>query len=184
MLRFGSCLGFTVVCFILTIVRAAFCQWQQVGLESRQVNGIAFSPGNADTAYAAVYPSSIAIEGENGEVMLIGTYSDGIYRRTCSLAGLRSVPNGAISIEVLPNPASRTSSISFTLPTHSLATLKIYDIRGRLVKKLLSEEVSPGYHSATWDTRDQSGTLVSPGIYYLELETATERIVKPVVVVR
>jgi len=131
-----------------------------------------------------VHPSSIAIDGENGEVILIGTYNDGIYRRTCSLASVRSIPNGTISLEVLPNPVSATSSIAFTLPIQSLTTLKIYDIRGRLVEKLLGQEVSAGYHSATWDTRDQSGTLVSPGIYYVELEAGTERIVKPIVLLR
>ena len=127
---------------------------------------------------------SIAVEGESGEMILVGTAGHGIYRRTTSLAGVGKVSSGAVSLEVLPNPVSATSSISFTLPVESLTTLKIYDIRGRLVEKLLSEEVSAGYHSATWDTRDQSGTLVSPGIYYLELQTPTDRIIKPVVVVR
>ncbi|RKZ24283.1 hypothetical protein DRQ20_07250 [bacterium] len=49
----------------------------------------------------------------------------------------------------------------------------MYDVSGRLVKTLVDEPCSPGYHSAVWDGRDRNGNLVPSGIYFFRL-TAEE----------
>ncbi len=137
----------------------------------------------SDGLPADVHPSSIAIEGEGGEILLLGTYDNGVYRRISTLANLTTVLSPTTSIEIVPNPVTGTSHISFSLPTRSVATLKVYDVRGRLIALVLSEELSPGNHSARWDTKS-GDRVVSPGIYYIELQAGTQRIIKPVIVVR
>ena len=59
----------------------------------------------------------------------------------------------------------------------------IYDIQGRLIRTVVSGRFAPGYHTATWDGRDQQGTLAASGVYFLRLESAglTRSIKLPVV---
>ncbi len=47
----------------------------------------------------------------------------------------------------------------------------IYDILGREVVKLVSEEISAGYQAVIWNTRNSFGTPVSAGIYFYQIQT-------------
>ena len=71
-----------------------------------------------------------------------------------------------------PNPlAGGSTKISFLLPKTARAEIKIYNIRGELVKDLYKgvaytdDEVK-----LTWDGRDENGTLQSTGIYLYQLK--------------
>ena len=57
----------------------------------------------------------------------------------------------------------------------SPAEVLLYDLSGRLVRRLLEErKISTGVHVLRWDGRDHSGEVVPPGIYYVRLRVATE----------
>ncbi len=57
-----------------------------------------------------------------------------------------------------PNPFKGSVEIEFGLPQHAYIEIKIYDIRGRLVKTLSDEYFDAGNHTLTWDaTRQKSG---------------------------
>ena len=49
--------------------------------------------------------------------------------------------------------------------------LIIYDVLGREVVKLISEEIPAGYQSVIWNTRNQFGKSVSAGIYFYQIQT-------------
>jgi flagellar hook assembly protein FlgD len=49
--------------------------------------------------------------------------------------------------------------------------LLIYDILGREVVRLVSEEIPAGYQSVIWNTRNQFGEPVSAGIYFYQIQT-------------
>ncbi len=65
----------------------------------------------------------------------------------------------------------QTTSISFTLSKEAEVTLRIYDVRGRLIKVLLDQEpLTPGITEAVWEGRDGQGDIVSIGIYIVYIE--------------
>jgi len=70
-----------------------------------------------------------------------------------------------------PNPFNPTTKIGFDIPEgfSGKTTLRIYDIRGRLVKKLLERVLPPGRHAALWSGTDKNGLPVSSGIYIYTL---------------
>ncbi|MCH7760433.1 T9SS type A sorting domain-containing protein, partial [candidate division TA06 bacterium] len=70
-----------------------------------------------------------------------------------------------------PNPFSHNTSIRFTLPASGFASLKIYDLTGRLVKTLHEGEMKKGLHTLTWDQRDNSGREVTTGVYFYRLQS-------------
>jgi flagellar hook assembly protein FlgD len=77
-----------------------------------------------------------------------------------------------------PNPA--TDSLRFTLqvPTGSTGSLRIYDLRGRLVH---AREVPSGTHFGEWDGRDEQGRRLPSGGYLLKLDGAGAPVTRKVV---
>ena len=49
-------------------------------------------------------------------------------------------------------------------------SLKIYDVRGRLVKTLMDESLMPGTYSVHWDGLDKNGEQISSGIYFYTIK--------------
>jgi len=74
-----------------------------------------------------------------------------------------------------PNPFNPSTTISFTLDAdghqHFPLSLRIFDVEGRQVRKLLDETRHAGTHRVSWDGRDDKGNVLSSGIYLVELES-------------
>jgi len=66
--------------------------------------------------------------------------------------------------------------IKYNVPDGSRITLRIFDVRGRLVRVLIDQEVDPdGEGSVTWDGTDDSGVTIVPiGIYICYIEALNE----------
>lgn len=95
--------------------------------------------------------------------------------QTPSATGLQSV---------YPNPFRDTAAVKYYLKNAGKAQIRIYDIRGRLVRALHDEVLPQGEHTAEWNGIDDSGKAVSNGIYYLYLQTAAGQSCKKLVLVR
>lgn len=68
-----------------------------------------------------------------------------------------------------PNPFNPQTVIRFGLPAEGAVTVRVYDIRGRLVRDLLSQSLPAGVHSLTWEGKDGSGRGVASGVYLYEV---------------
>ncbi|UCF06077.1 MAG: T9SS type A sorting domain-containing protein [bacterium] len=82
-----------------------------------------------------------------------------------------TIPRLALTLhQNFPNPFNPGTAISFDLPAREWVSLEIFDVSGRLVKRLLhSAELEPGLHTVSWDGRNYAGKAVSSGIYYYRL---------------
>jgi hypothetical protein len=70
-----------------------------------------------------------------------------------------------------PNPFNPITEIQYSIPVDSKVVLNVYDISGRLVKTLISNYQSAGYHSVKWDGSNESGIMSSSGIYFYRMTT-------------
>jgi hypothetical protein len=69
-----------------------------------------------------------------------------------------------------PNPFNPTTEIRFHLAHASQVELKVYDLRGRLVRSLVDgEEVEAGSHVRIWDGKDSRGRSLASGVYLYRL---------------
>ncbi|MFQ6103123.1 MAG: FlgD immunoglobulin-like domain containing protein [Candidatus Glassbacteria bacterium] len=72
-----------------------------------------------------------------------------------------------------PNPFNPATVISFGIGGNPIGkqhvTVKIYNLRGRLMRTLIDSELAPGSHKVIWDGRDDGGETVSSGIYFYTL---------------
>ncbi|MFH0931376.1 MAG: FlgD immunoglobulin-like domain containing protein, partial [Candidatus Zixiibacteriota bacterium] len=90
-----------------------------------------------------------------------------------------------------PNPFNPSTTIPFQVygsqfivhsPIHT--TLKIYNIRGQLVRTLVDEEKLQGDYNVIWDGKDNSGKDVTSGIYFYQLKTDNATTTKKMVLLR
>ena len=64
-----------------------------------------------------------------------------------------------------PNPFNPTTSIQLRVGVPGRYSLRIYNVRGELVRTLVDAELGTGERSVVWDGRDGSGRTVSSGVY-------------------
>jgi len=84
---------------------------------------------------------------------------------------LKAIPEEFTLHQNYPNPFNPVTTINYDLPQQTHVNLMIYDILGREVVKLVSEEMPAGYKSVIWNTRNSLGTPVSAGIYFYQIQT-------------
>ena len=70
----------------------------------------------------------------------------------------------------VPNPFGVATTIQFDLPRAARTHLEVFDLNGRLVKRLITTEVGAGSHTTTWDGTDESGARAAAGVYIYRLQ--------------
>ncbi|MBD3370372.1 T9SS type A sorting domain-containing protein [Candidatus Fermentibacteria bacterium] len=109
---------------------------------------------------------------QSGRISCIVT-NGGVY--ACGRgAGVSSpeVPDRLVLEAPAPNPFRTAMIISFSQPKESAATLRIYDMSGRIIVTLEEGEAGPGRRSIHWNGRDCWGSSVPCGVYLFSLESA------------
>jgi len=78
-----------------------------------------------------------------------------------------TLPNDFVLFPAYPNPFNPTTTIRFKLvKSQQNASLRIYDISGRLVETLLNEKLIAGEHEIKWN-----GGNNPSGVYFISFET-------------
>ncbi|MCD4829797.1 MAG: T9SS type A sorting domain-containing protein [Candidatus Cloacimonetes bacterium] len=70
-----------------------------------------------------------------------------------------------------PNPFNPVTTIRFSMSSPGKVELKVYNIRGRLVRTLTSERYEAGVHEIRWEGDNDSGRNVASGVYFYRLST-------------
>jgi hypothetical protein len=83
-----------------------------------------------------------------------------------------------------PNPFRGSVRVDFGLARPGVATLVVYDVRGRRVRVLREGPAAAGRHVETWDGVDAAGRQVTPGVYFVSFELAGFRATRKIVRVR
>lgn len=84
----------------------------------------------------------------------------------------------------MPNPFTKETTIRYALPASRDVSLKVYDITGRLVKTLVSENKAPGVYSVTWDGKDNTNLKLASGVYFIRFETRDYNQTKKAVLIK
>ena len=65
----------------------------------------------------------------------------------------------------MPNPFNPTTTLRYDVPQAEHVQILVYNVQGKLVRRLVDERRPAGSHAATWDGRSQRGTQVASGVY-------------------
>ena len=136
---------------------------------------------------------TVSLTGTNNETSYIGTFElrtedleyleqtipllkltpeqEGMLRKEIYGAqGPAGLPKAFSLMQNYPNPFNPSTAINFSLPESIPVTLKIYNLRGSLIKILVNRTMPAGRHNSFWDGTDQRGENVSAGVYFYRME--------------
>ena len=68
-----------------------------------------------------------------------------------------------------PNPFNPTTTIKFSLKEAGDVSIKIYNIKGSVVRTLVDGQLNAAYHEVVWDGKDNAGKQVSSGLYFYKM---------------
>ena len=95
------------------------------------------------------------------EFLFLGEAMTGISETT-------ELPASIILEPAFPNPFTTSTSLRFELSEPGHATLKVFDLSGRLVTTLIEGELQGGHHSVEFNAED-----LHAGVYIYRLETVS-----------
>jgi hypothetical protein len=98
--------------------------------------------------------------------------------------GGASLRAGLNALAIHPNPFNPQTTVSVEMVAAGPATVRIFDVRGALVKTLQSGNLPVGRHELRWDGRDNTGVAVASGVYFVSLQAGDTRIVKRAVLLK
>lgn len=90
----------------------------------------------------------------------------------------------AFFVEAYPNPFNPSTQIRFAMKDAGLATLRVYNLNGQLVRELLNEPRAAGEYALPWDGRNHRGEAVASGVYFIRFKAGQEVKLKKVMLVR
>jgi len=68
-----------------------------------------------------------------------------------------------------PNPSRDAARFAVDLPRAARLDLRVLDVQGRQVRVVESGSREAGFHTVSWDGRDDAGTPVLAGVFYARL---------------
>ena len=69
-----------------------------------------------------------------------------------------------------PNPFNPSTTIEYRMAETAVATIKVYNALGQVVKTLVDGVVPAGVHQVTWDATDNTGAAVATGVYLYRMD--------------
>jgi hypothetical protein len=83
-----------------------------------------------------------------------------------------------------PNPFNPSTTIEYQIPKMANVSVRIFNIRGQLVKELLNEPQTEGLHQVTWNATNQNNERVASGIYIFMLQGGDVMLSKKMILVK
>ena len=90
-----------------------------------------------------------------------------------------NIPNKYSLKQNYPNPFNPTTKISFDLPKQDFVTLKVYDVLGKEVAKLVNEQRNAGSYII-----DFNASHLSSGVYFYRIESGEFMQVKKMLLIK
>ncbi|MDD5569574.1 MAG: T9SS type A sorting domain-containing protein [Bacteroidales bacterium] len=117
----------------------------------------------------------------NAGVIYISTLGRGVFeaRNYLSVPDRKGNPSVKNSLDVYPNPASNSATITYTLQNTSDVNINIYDLQGRTVKSIILAKQTKGKHNTEINC---SG--LSSGTYILEYRTTEKSVTSKLIITR
>jgi len=107
-----------------------------------------------------------------GEIMLHAIVDTG------SAIDDEELPALVLEANNYPNPFNPETTISFSLPTSGLTSLKIYNLKGQLVRNLANREMATGTQRVVWNGMDDNNKPVSSGLYFYQVNNGGKSITR------
>ena len=122
------------------------------------------TPNDSYVKSSSVSFENIILAGENGQEL---DYQDSfIYE----LSSSDLIPSSTELSNIYPNPFNPSTTIDYNLNVSSDVSIVIYDMKGSIVRTLVSDYQDAGLHQISWNGRNDSNSQVSSGMYLVRMD--------------
>ena len=83
-----------------------------------------------------------------------------------------------------PNPFNPVTTLNYGLPEQSMVVMTVYDLMGREVTTLVNQVQKAGYHTIRWNGTDQSGQVVSAGLYIYRITAGDYSVARKMILLK
>jgi hypothetical protein len=83
-----------------------------------------------------------------------------------------------------PNPFHPRTTIEYALPAAADVRLLVYNVQGRVVRRLVDERQPSGHKKVVWQGRDDAGRAVASGVYFLRLDAGDRQLTRKMILRR
>ena len=83
-----------------------------------------------------------------------------------------------------PNPFNPSTTIEYTLQSSGEVTLAVYNLRGEMVKTLVSGVQNAGDYAVQWDGFDSHGAAAPSGVYFYRLTGNNQEMTRRMLLIR
>ncbi|RMD94724.1 MAG: T9SS C-terminal target domain-containing protein, partial [Calditrichaeota bacterium] len=135
------------------------------------------APGNSQNITVTLDATGLAEGTYQGEVKISSNGGNltlplqMIVSQTVDVEDVASLPETFTLQQNFPNPFNPETTIRYSLPAHARVSLVIYDLRGRRVALLESNEnKQAGEYRVIWNGKDNQGKTLPSGIYIYQLK--------------
>ncbi len=117
------------------------------------------------------------------DTIYTGTYGGGVYH--LSGTGIEEdkaspmFPQKLYLFQNCPNPFTQSTVISYQVSAKSEVSLKIYDVTGRMVKRLVNGEKEAGRHNVRFSTKG-----LTAGLYFCRLKAGNSTTMNKLIILR
>ncbi len=124
-------------------------------------------------------PNGSLVEAMVDDFLLVGDFP------IVTAAVERPLPRVAFDLaQNHPNPFNPSTQVGFSLERGGRASLRVFDMRGRLVKTLVSAQLPAGQHAVTWNGEDEQGRQAPSGVYLYRLESSGQTVERRMLLVK
>jgi hypothetical protein len=88
--------------------------------------------------------------------------------------GVEQLAAAAGALEVRPNPFAGRATVAFTIDRRDRVAVEVFDPAGRRVATLIDGVRDAGAHTVEWSGRDDAGSRVAAGVYFVRMQAADE----------
>ncbi|KAA3613163.1 MAG: T9SS C-terminal target domain-containing protein [Calditrichaeota bacterium] len=85
-----------------------------------------------------------------------------------------TTPTKTLLAKAYPNPFNGSIKIELKIPYSEQMQIGIFNTLGQQIRFLENKKVNPGKYSVFWDAKDNSGSPVSSGLYFVIVKTQTQ----------
>ncbi|RMH69551.1 MAG: M6 family metalloprotease domain-containing protein [Gemmatimonadetes bacterium] len=96
-------------------------------------------------------------------------WGSGLFALGVSSGNHSDAPAAVRMYPSVPNPFNARTAIRYTLPRSLQVDFRIYNLRGQVVRTLVTGIQPAGDHTLVWDGRDDRDLAVESGVYYARL---------------
>ncbi len=128
---------------------------------------VTWADGRTDNA--DIYAQNIWSDGNLGQIV-----GNDDHTASTKLSGLTNYPN----------PFNPVTTIAYHLKSSSLVSLDVYNLKGQVVKTLVSEREIAGEHHIVWNGKDSNNSAVASGVYFCKMTTGNNQVVRKMILMR